>query len=96
MQDMMCMVEVSHLAKLARIGLEQKEMEHIQKDLEGILDYISQLKNFSLESEETSGYLPKDVVREDRNPHESGFFTDKILENAPEKEKGFIRVKKIL
>ena len=36
------------------------------------------------------------VMREDVNPHESGLYTEKILEQAPTREGNYIKVKKIL
>jgi hypothetical protein len=35
-------------------------------------------------------------MREDGEPHESGIYTQKILEQAPAREKDYIKVKKIL
>ena len=96
------MVEVSRLAKLARLGIKEEEVNEIQQELSGVLDYVSKLQNFSVsphgdgEQFLSTPYLPKDVVREDVSPHLPGIFTDKILENAPEVERNFIRVKKIL
>lgn len=38
----------------------------------------------------------RNVFREDQNPNVSGLNTNKILAEAPETEKGYIKVKKIL
>ena|SRR3989344_4262786 len=104
-QNKSYMVEVSRLANLARLGLEKEEIDSIQKELDSILGYVSKLHNFPLNKDRdksflnnalVSGHWPEGIVREDSNPHELGIFTDKILNNAPEKEKGFIMVKKIL
>ena len=36
------------------------------------------------------------VMREDKDPHEAGLYTEKILEQAPAREGDYIKVKKIL
>ncbi|MDP2664107.1 MAG: Asp-tRNA(Asn)/Glu-tRNA(Gln) amidotransferase subunit GatC, partial [bacterium] len=36
--------EVKHIAKLARLGLSDKEIGKFQKDLSSILDYVEKLK----------------------------------------------------
>ena len=38
----------------------------------------------------------RNVMREDANPHESGIYTEKMLEQAPAREGNYIKVKKIL
>ena len=38
----------------------------------------------------------RNVLREDKEPHESGQFTESILSEAPGKERGYFKVKKIL
>jgi len=90
--------EVEHLAKLARFGLAQKEMEEIQKDLSLILDYFNLLKEVNTEGVTPTShpisakpYLRKDEVL--KQPSEK---IQKLIELAPQKEKGCIKVKSIL
>jgi len=90
--------EVEHLAKLARLGLTEKEMKEIQKDLSLILDYFNLLKEINTEGIEptshpilTKPYLRKDEVL--KSPSEK---IQKLIEMAPQKEKGYIKVKSIL
>jgi len=37
--------EVLHISKLARIKLDEKDLQKMQKDLSLILDYVEKLKN---------------------------------------------------
>ena len=39
---------------------------------------------------------PRNVMREDDKPHESGIFTDELIKLAPRCEKNRVKVKKIL
>lgn len=89
--------EVQHIAKLARIELTEQEVEKFQKDLSEILDYFDILK-----SAKTSGVEPmthsvplQNVMREDTPQKQSLEVVEELIEMAPEKEKGFVRVKEV-
>ncbi len=92
---MISIEEVEHLAKLARIGMNDDEKKELQKDLERILDYVSEIK-------EVSGEAPshlsehRNVFREDGKPHETGNYTEDILSLAPARAENYIKVKKVL
>lgn len=88
--------EVLKLAKLARIGVSAEEAESLSHEFEAILGYVGQVKEVGVSITKESPWGLRNVVREDTNPHESGIYTDAVLENAPAKEKGYIKVKKIL
>lgn len=94
------MIDVKKLAELSRLGLSDRETKKLGKDVEGIVAYISKLQDFNV-SESTAAaendfYPVQDVVRVDENPHQPGLLTKEILNLAPQSEKGFFRVKKIL
>ena len=90
--------EVKHLAKLARLGLTEKEMEKIQKDLSLILDYFNQLKEVNTEGIEPTSHpiLTKPYLRKDEISKQSPEKIQRLIEIAPQKEKGYIKVKLIL
>jgi aspartyl-tRNA(Asn)/glutamyl-tRNA(Gln) amidotransferase subunit C len=91
--------EIEKLGDLARIKLSEEEKKGLKTDIESILGYVSEIQKVSsdLERDTTS---QKDelinVMREDTEPHESGLYTEKILENAPERKGDYVKVKKIL
>lgn len=87
--------DVEKLAELARIDMGEIEKEEILKDLGSILGYVDQVKNAPV-SESQAEYILRNVMREDINPHETGIYTDKILAEAPDKQGGYVKVKKIL
>jgi aspartyl-tRNA(Asn)/glutamyl-tRNA(Gln) amidotransferase subunit C len=86
--------DVNNLARLARIDLPEKEKEQILKDMESILDYVGQVEEANpgeVEVKKTSYNL----WREDRlEPRQ--FFLDGIIEQFPDKEGRYLKVKKIL
>lgn len=91
--------EVKHIAKLARIELEEKEVENFQKDFSSILDYFELLKKA-----DTSGvkdifspvknYLKENVVRQDFSSSENK--AEEIIFSFPQKQNRHAKVKAIL
>jgi aspartyl-tRNA synthetase len=88
--------EVTHVAKLARLKLDDAEVDLYQKDLNSILEYVGTLQEL-----DTDGVRPmshvlelKNVWREDRPRNLKE--TKSILSNAPEREGTYFKVPKIL
>jgi len=85
--------EVKHVAQLAQLKLSGKEIEKFQKQLSEILGFISQLKKLETDkivpTSQTTGL--NNIFRKDK-PRPS-FFQEEVLANAPQKEKGFFKVK---
>ena len=88
--------DVEKLAMLSRIEMPPEEKEAIMKDLESIVGYIKQIENVSVEDIGEIQHEFINITREDVNPHESGLFTEKILNEVPEVENGFVKVQAIL
>ena len=88
--------EVRYIAHLARIGLSDKEIEHFQGQLEGILTYVDKLKALNVDGvEPTSRVLDlKDVLRPDTL--RPSLKTDEALRGAPQREGGFYKVPKVI
>ncbi len=90
--------EVKKIAGLARIGLDDKEVEKYQKDLSAVLDYFKKLEELDTSRTEPIGHITgvDNVTREDKkeDPEKSG--REKILKNAPEIKNGHIKVKSVL
>jgi len=90
------MGRVHHIAKLARLKLTEEEAVLYRKDLNSILEYVETLRRLNTESvEPMSHVLPvTNVWREDK-PGKAGK-PEGILSNAPEREKDFFKVPKIM
>ncbi len=90
--------EVKHIAQLARLGLKDKEIEKMQKELSTILDYIKLLEKVDISGiKATFHSIPiGNVMREDKIKQESSETVNKILAGAPAAEKGHFKVKGIL
>jgi aspartyl-tRNA(Asn)/glutamyl-tRNA(Gln) amidotransferase subunit C len=88
--------DVEKLASLARLEIPENEKQEFLDNLQSILGYVSQIQEVTgSATERTIGTL-YNIVREDDAPHISGTYTEKILNEAPATEDGFLKVKQIL
>ena len=91
--------EVKHIAKLARLGLTEKEIKKYQKELSKILDYMEKLKEVDV-----SGVAPmshsiavKNITREDTTENRKQKIENrKLLDLAPETKGGYLKIKSVL
>ena len=87
---------VAKLAKLTRIEISSDEEAAMVADLESILGYVSELSKAPSLSAETIIDPNVNRFREDDNPLPAGFYTDKLLAEAPRTERGYILVKQVI
>lgn len=88
--------DVKKLTELARIDVSEEEQKELLGDLKSILKYIDQIQSASVKEAEVVEPVLKNVFREDKDPHEPEVYTEKLLEAAPKKQEGYVKVKKIL
>ena len=92
--------EVQHISKLARLGLTKEEIKKFQGELSSILDYIEKLKKLDVSGIEPTSHSIKveNLLRGDE-ARLNGASVDKakkLLELAPDKKEGYLKVKSIL
>ena len=86
--------DVENLANLARLELYVEEKEAMLKDMGGILDYVKQVEEVKI-PETTVNYSLYNSWREDEIiPRE--FSRELIVQQFPDQQDGFLKVKKIL
>jgi aspartyl-tRNA(Asn)/glutamyl-tRNA(Gln) amidotransferase subunit C len=87
---------IKHVAHLARIELQEKELEKLSGELYAILNFIDKLKKLNVEQVKPASHiLPiSNVLRED-TPRIS-LTTQQALENAPSVKGNFFTVPKII
>lgn len=89
--------DIDKLAKLSRIELSDAEKEQLLKDVDPILGYVAQIKEaVSAVGEEKIAGEHRNITRPDADPFESGKNTKAILDDMPETEGNYLKVKKIL
>jgi aspartyl-tRNA(Asn)/glutamyl-tRNA(Gln) amidotransferase subunit C len=88
--------EVEHVAKLARLGVNEAEKESFSRQLSEILSYIGKLNELDTSKiEPTSHVLDLSNVFRDDGVRESLPPSD-VLANAPDRENDHFRVPKII
>jgi aspartyl-tRNA(Asn)/glutamyl-tRNA(Gln) amidotransferase subunit C len=87
---------VEHVAKLARLRLEEEELERHRLHLGAVLDYVAQLQKVDVRGLEPLAHPAEsaDVFRDDVPRPCLG--PDAALANAPEKADGFFVVPKVV
>lgn len=89
--------EVQKLARLSRITIPEGEAEVFSREFESILAYVGALESLTLDTlEGHDAGTHRNVFREDGTPHETGLYTQRIVEAFPEKEENSLKVKQIL
>ena len=91
-------VDVRALAALARMEVGEAELEKLEQELPAILAFVETIQAASAgssgEPKKASG--PRNVMREDGEPHESGIYTEKLLAQAPATKDGRLVVKQVI
>ncbi|MBU0476475.1 Asp-tRNA(Asn)/Glu-tRNA(Gln) amidotransferase subunit GatC [Patescibacteria group bacterium] len=89
--------QVKRIAKLARLGLKEKEIGKFQKELSSILDYIEKLKEVDVSGVKPTSHSIEieNVMRADETEKPKTQKSE-LLELAPETKEGYLKVKSIL
>ena len=88
--------DVQKVADLARLKLDEEEMDEMTSQLNDILDYFEKLQELDTEDvEPLSHVLPlKNISREDKV--EPSLTQEEALKNAPEKGRGHFKVPRVI
>jgi aspartyl-tRNA(Asn)/glutamyl-tRNA(Gln) amidotransferase subunit C len=88
--------DVRHVAKLARLALDEERLKKFTPQLESIIEYVAQVR-----AADVTGVAPmahalplSNVLRED--VVEPSLPIEKVLQNAPEADGRFFKVPKVL
>lgn len=89
--------DISHLASLARIRLEENELEQFAGELPAIVEYVSAVNSMTDDTdvEPNPGVRPN-VFRADEVTNEPEQFSADIIAEMPHADGRFLAVKKIL
>jgi aspartyl-tRNA(Asn)/glutamyl-tRNA(Gln) amidotransferase subunit C len=90
------LVEVEHIAELARLDLTAEEKEQYRQQLSAILEHVARLQALDTEGvPPTSSVLPATGRLRVDEPR-PGLTVESVLANAPEKMKDQFRVPPVL
>ena len=92
------MIDVDHIAKLARLGLDEKEKKKFAQELSSILNFVEKLNEVDTDQVEPMAHVTglKNIKREDVEKEKDKEDTDRLVELAPEEEKRQVKVKAVL
>ena len=87
---------VSKVSNLARIKIDEKQLNTVSSELDSVMEWIDTLNEVNTDGVDpvanvTGQKLP---LREDKVT--DGGYSEKVLNNAPEKESGFFVVPKVV
>lgn len=87
---------VRRIARLARIAVEDEEVERLGQELNAILDFVAELSSVDVEGvEPLTSVLPMQMKKR-QDVVTDGGFADDILANAPEREDHYFVVPKVV
>ena len=88
--------EVKKLAALARIRIDNTELEKFTSEFDAILAYVGQLEKLELPKEGRAKPALYNVMRTDGESHETGKYTEKLVAQFPANQDNALAVKQII
>ena len=88
--------QVRHIAKLARIGMSDAEIEALVPELNNILGWVEQLGEVDTDGVEPLTAVIDQKLRLRDDAVTDGNIRDAVLANAPEAQHGFFAVPKVI
>jgi aspartyl-tRNA(Asn)/glutamyl-tRNA(Gln) amidotransferase subunit C len=87
---------VNYLSRLARLKLADSEIQKMTDELTKILEYVEQLNQLDVTGVEPLVHTLEqyNIVRADEN--RPSLPREQVLYNAPDKDKGFFKVPKVI
>ncbi len=91
-------INIKHVAQLARLELNSKELDMFEKQLSDILGYIDQLQEVDVCDTESTAQITgsENVLRQDEAEDWDETELEESLKQAPEIEKRQIKVRRVL
>jgi len=90
--------QIQHIANLARLNIEESEMDEYSKKLSPIIDYIGQLQEVDITDIEPTAQVTglENIMREDLVNNCDEEIKNAVLKQSAEIEDDQIKVKRIL
>ena len=87
---------VKHIAKLARISLDEKKINSLSKDLSSIMKFIEKLNELNTEKTVPLTSIINASLQSRKDEVLDGKIRDQILKNSPENNEEFFVVPKVV
>ncbi|MGJ8585124.1 MAG: Asp-tRNA(Asn)/Glu-tRNA(Gln) amidotransferase subunit GatC [Marinosulfonomonas sp.] len=86
----------AHVAKLARIKVEQEDLPELAAAFNTIIGFVEQLNEVDVEGVEPMTSVTPMRLKRRKDEVTDGNMQDKILANAPDAREGFFAVPKVV
>ncbi len=87
---------VAHVAKLARIRVEESDLEPMAAELNNIMTWIEQLNEVDTDGVQPMTSVVESVLRQRSDDITDGGYADKVTQNAPASEASYFVVPKVV
>ena len=87
---------VKHIAKLARISLDEKKINSLSKDLSSIMEFIEKLNELNTDKTVPLTSIINSSLKSREDEIKDGKIRDQILKNSPENNEEFFVVPKVV
>ena len=87
---------VKHISKLARISLDEKNVDSLSKDLTSIMKFIESLNKLNTDKTAPLTSIINASLKSRADEVKDGKIRDQILKNSPEKNEEFFVVPKVV
>jgi aspartyl-tRNA(Asn)/glutamyl-tRNA(Gln) amidotransferase subunit C len=87
---------VRRIAHLARIAVAEDEVQHLQGELNAILDFVDQLSEVDVSGVEPMTSVTPMVMKKRTDVVTDGGDSDAVLRNAPASERNYFLVPKVV
>ena len=88
--------KIKKVSKLARISVDDKQIDNLSKDLNSIFKFIEKLNELNTDKTEPLSSILNEPLRLREDEINDGKIREKILENSPKKNEEFFIVPKVI
>ena len=88
--------KIKKVSKLARISVDDKQIDNLSKDLNSIFKFIEKLNELNTDKTEPLSSILNEPLRSRKDEINDGKIRKKILENSPKKNEEFFIVPKVI
>jgi aspartyl-tRNA(Asn)/glutamyl-tRNA(Gln) amidotransferase subunit C len=88
--------DVKKLAALARLSIPEEDLPRFAGEFDSFLAYIGQIESLDVDNREKRIPQVRNVFREDGEPRPESTYTKKLVDQFPERDGNYLKVKQIL
>ena len=88
--------KIKNISKLARISVDDKNIDDLTRDLSSIFKFIEQLNELNTEKVKPLSSILNEPLRARKDEIKDGKIRKKILENSPQNNEEFFVVPKVI